>query len=268
MRAAILRILQIDKIYHTDCLIGLSQLENVDLIVADPPYVISRQSNFHTMQDRKNPRTGTMLADWDLEFDNEPWIRLAGEKLRLGGSLIAFNDWTKATTIIETCAKAGLVYKDTLIWRKTNPMPRNRERRYAPDVEMIQWYVKPGKWTFNRQHKSYESSVLSFPSESGGGFKRYHPTQKPVKLIEHVILIHSNAGNLVVDPFVGSGTTAIAARACGRHFIGFECDPKHFETCGLRLGKDVCAEMPKLQMQGGIQNQALLKNCQKSVSSL
>lgn len=216
-------------------MIGLPTLKNVDLIIADPPYVISRESNFHTMKDRKNQRTGTMLASWDMAFDNAPWISLAAACLRPGGSLIVFNAWTKATTVTDLCEKNGLVYKDTLVFRKTNPFPRNRDRRYIPDIEMIQWHVKPGKWTFNRQHAKYESSVLSFASESGGGFKRYHPTQKPVKLIEHLIAVHSNPGDLVVDPFIGGGTTAVACRNTGRKCVGFEQDVDIFKTCTGRL---------------------------------
>jgi len=226
-----------NQVYNMDCLDGLANVANVTLVIADPPYVISRQSNFHTMQDRTNPRTGTMLASWDLEFDNSAWISLAAKCLRVGGSLISFNAWSRATIIEKACVDSGLIYKDTLTWKKTNPMPRNRDRRYVPDVEMIQWYVKKGKWTFNRQHKSYESCVLSFASESGGGFKRYHPTQKPVKLIEHLLRIHSNEGDLVVDPFMGSGTTAVACRNLNRKFIGFEVDHGYYETCCLRIGQ-------------------------------
>lgn len=125
------------------------------------------------------------------------------ELLRKGGSLLVFNDFKKASEIIGIAAGLGFEYKDTLIWRKTNPMPRNRDRRYAPDVEMIIWFVKPGKWTFNRQCDTYESSVISVPSESGAKFKRYHPTQKPVKLIERLIRLHSDEGELVLDPFHG-----------------------------------------------------------------
>lgn len=224
-----------NTVYFSDCLDGLSKLENVDLIVADPPYVISRESNFHTMQDRKKPRTGTMLASWDSNFDNLPWIIQAGKCLKSGGSLVVFNAWSRATIVEDCCKTAGLEYKDTLVFQKSNPMPRNRDRRYAPDIEMIQWYVKPGKWTFNRQHSSYESCVLRFASESGGGFKRYHPTQKPVKLIEHLIKIHSNKGDLVVDPFMGSGTTAVACKKNERDFIGFEVNNEYYLKCCQRL---------------------------------
>ena len=75
-------MLELDKVYHSDCLDGLQKVENVDLVIADPPYVISHQSNFHTMKDREHPRTGTMLAEWDIEFDNAAWIQLAGACLR------------------------------------------------------------------------------------------------------------------------------------------------------------------------------------------
>lgn len=229
-------MLEVNRVYNMDCVDGLSRLEGVDLVVADPPYVISRESNFHTMQDRKRPRTGTMLAAWDLEFNNGPWIGRAAACLRPGGALVVFNAWTRATLVERACVGSGLEYKDTLVWQKTNPMPRNRDRRYAPDVEMIQWYVKPGKWTFNRQHPSFESSVLRFASESGGGFKRYHPTQKPVRLVEHLVRVHSREGDLVADPFMGSGTTAVAARNLGRRFVGFEVSREHYNVCCGRLG--------------------------------
>ena len=114
-------------------------------------------------------------------------------------------------------------------------MPRNRDRRYVPDVEMIIWFVKPGKWTYNRQNSKYESSVISIPSESGGGYKRFHPTQKPQKLIEYLIKIHSNKGDLILDPFMGSGTTAICSIKNSRNFIGFELEEEYFNSSIKRI---------------------------------
>lgn len=231
--------MNIDTIYNIDCTKGMNQMlkehYKVDLIIADPPYVISTKSQFHTMKDRKNPRNGTDFGEWDKEFNNQPWMNRAYKLLHKGGALLVFNDFKKATNIINIAQKAGFIYKDTLIWKKTNPMPRNRERRYVPDVEMIIWFVKPGKWTYNRQNDKYESSVITVPSESGGGFKRYHPTQKPLKLIQHLIQIHSNQGDLVLDPFMGSGTTAIASMKCGRNFIGFELDNEYYQCSCKRI---------------------------------
>ena len=118
-------------------------------------------------------------------------------------------------------------------------MPRNRDRRYVPDIEMIIWFIKPGKWTYNRQNSKYESSVISIPSESGGGYKRYHPTQKPLKLIEYLIKIHSNKNDLVLDPFMGSGTTAISSIKTGRNFIGFELEEKYYNDSLKRIKGDL-----------------------------
>ena len=227
--------MEINKIYNMDCIKGMNNMIkkhiNVDLIIADPPYVISKESQFHTMKDRKNPRKGTNFGAWDKEFDNRPWLKKSYELLNKGGSLLVFNDFKKATEIIDYAQKLGFVYKDTLIWKKTNPMPRNRERRYVPDVEMIIWFIKPGKWVFNRQDSKYESSVISFPSESGGGCKRYHPTQKPQKLINYLIKIHSNENNLILDPFMGSGTTAVCAKNNNRNYIGFELEEDYYKVC-------------------------------------
>lgn len=231
--------MQINNIYNEDCVSGMQKMKNeglyVDLIVADPPYVISRDSGFSTMKDRKNSRTGVNFGKWDENFDNKAWITESYEILNKGGSLIVFNDFKKASEIIDIATKVGYIYKDTLIWKKTNPMPRNIERRYVPDVEMIIWFVKKGKWTFNRQNSKYETSVLTFPSESGGGFKRYHPTQKPVKLINYLIKIHSNSRDLILDPFMGSGTSAVSSIYCKRNFIGFEIDKDYCNISNERI---------------------------------
>ena len=230
-----------NKILNVDCVKGISDLiansVSVDLIVADPPYVISRDSNFHTMKDRKNARTGTSFGSWDEEFDNKPWIEKSFEVLKDGGSLIVFNDFKKVSDIIEIASSAGFEFKDVIVWEKTNPMPRNRDRRYVPSLEVMIWFVKKkkAKWTFNRLDVAYRSPVMRFASESGGAFKRYHPTQKPVKLIEELIKVHSNEGDLVLDPFMGSGTTAISAINTGRKYVGFELEKEYFDVLSARI---------------------------------
>lgn len=232
-----------NQILNEDCVEGISNLisdgVSVDLVVADPPYVISRQSNFHTMKDRKNARTGTSFGEWDEEFDNTPWIEKSFDVLRDGGSLIVFNDFKKVSDIIAIANKAGFEFKDVIVWEKTNPMPRNRDRRYVPSLELMIWFVKKqkAKWVFNRQDSSYQSPVMRYPSESGGAFKRYHPTQKPVKLIEEIIRIHSNEGDLVLDPFMGSGTTAISALNTSRNYVGFELEKEYFDVLTNRIAE-------------------------------
>ncbi len=233
----------INQIYNKDCVSGMTDLIQsaitVDLVVADPPYVISRESNFHTMKDRKNARTGTAFGAWDEEFDNSNWIEKSFSVLKDGGSLIVFNDFKKVSDIIAIATKFGFEFKDVIVWEKTNPMPRNRDRRYVPSLELMIWFVKKqkAKWTFNRQDSSYQSPVMRYASESGGAFKRYHPTQKPIKLIEEIIRIHSNSGDLVLDPFMGSGTTAISALNAGRNYVGYELDKSYFDVLTNRIAE-------------------------------
>jgi site-specific DNA-methyltransferase (adenine-specific) len=231
-----------NKVHCVNCVQGMKELfqnaVNIDLIVADPPYVISRESQFHTMKDRKKARTGTNFGDWDKDFSNKEWITVSYNVLKKGGSLVVFNDFKKISDIIELATSLGYLYKDTLVWEKSNPMPRNRDRRYVPSLEAMIWFVKPGaKWTFNRQKQTYQAPVFRYASESGGGFKRIHPTQKPVKLIEELIRIHSNEGETVLDPFMGSGTTGVSSVNTKREFIGFEIDEKYCNLANDRIVK-------------------------------
>lgn len=228
-----------NSILNADCVKGIKRGISdcsVDMVVADPPYVISRPSQLGTMPDRKNHRTGTDFGNWDKEFDNLNWLKQAFRVLKKGSSLVVFNDVKKITTIINQATKAGFIYKDTLIWNKTNPMPRNIERRYVSDIEIAIWFVKPGaSWTFNKIDKPYMSCVKKCPVESGGGFKRIHPTQKPLKLIKSIIKTHTNKGDIVLDPFMGSGTSAIACLELNRYYLGFELDKGYFDSCKLRI---------------------------------
>lgn len=230
--------MKLNTIQNEDCSEGMKRIPDntIDLIIADPPYVVSRKSNFHTMKDRKTQRTGVDFGEWDHVFTNEKWLVECARVLKPGGSLIAFNDFKKATIIVELCEENALEYKDTIIWQKTNPMPRNRDRRYAPSIEMMQWFVKPkGKWVFNRKDEKYEVPVIKCASESGGAFKRYHPTQKPIALIQKIVELHSNEGEVVLDPFMGSGATAIACINSDRNYMGFELDEFYYETLTERI---------------------------------
>jgi len=225
------------ELIHGDCVEHMKLIADatIDIIIADPPYNISKESNFHTMKDRKNKRVGTNFGDWDYNFENN-WIGEIDRILKKGGWVVAFNDFKNATTIHDVMVKNGLEYKDTLIWEKSNPMPRNRDRRFISNIEMIQTFIKPcGKWTFNRQNPSYEGSVLKYPSESGGAFKRYHPTQKNLKMIEYLVNIFSNEGDTVLDFTMGSGTTGVACKNLNRNFIGIELDENYFNIAKKRI---------------------------------
>lgn len=149
---------------------------SIDLILTDIPFNISTENNFKTMKDRKG-RNGIDFGEWDKGFD-ENMLSVLPSKIKKGGSLVVFHAFEQYSTLLDLF-KNELILKDRFVWEKTNPMPRNRERRYISNIELCSWFVKDGaKWTFNRQNKNYDSCVLRYPSESGGGFKRYHPCQK------------------------------------------------------------------------------------------
>ena len=128
--------------------------------------------------------------------------------------------------------------KDILVWQKTNPMPRNITRRYVQDMEFAIWAVKKGaKWTFNKPDcEPYLRSVFQTSTVSGSE-KLGHPTQKSLKLMERILEIHTNPGELILDPFMGSGTTGEAAVRLNRKFLGIEKDNDFFKMAEQRLAK-------------------------------
>ena len=222
------------KLLCGDCIELVKNIpdNSIDLILTDIPFNISRENNFKTMKDRKG-RNGIDFGEWDKGFD-ESCIQKFVPKVKKGGSIVVFHAFEQFD-LVRTALK-DVELKDKLIWLKTNPMPRNRDRRYIGNIEMFSWYVKGGaKWTFNRQNQTYDGSVLTYPSESGGGFKRYHPCQKNVKMLEEIILRHSSPGDLVFDPYMGSGSTGVASFNTKRRFIGIEIDERYFEIAKNRI---------------------------------
>ena len=118
-------------------------------------------------------------------------------------------------------------------WIKTNPQPRNSNVNYLTNSrEIALLAVKGGKPTFNSK---YDNGIYQYPLYSGKD--RFHPTQKSLLLFEDLIHKHSNEGDLILDPFLGSGTTAVAAKSTNRNFIGCEIDKTFFEKSVERIEK-------------------------------
>jgi len=225
------------KLYHGDCLEVMDRLieqgVKVDHIITDPPYNIARKNNFDTMD-----RAGIDFGEWDKGFDQFAWIDRAYELIKNGGSLFIFNDWKNVGEIARYAETKGFIIKDMVRWRKNNPMPRNRDRRYITDFEVAVWLVKPnGKWVFNRQNDTYDRCEYIYPltpqSERFG-----HPTAKSVSLMEEIILRHSNGGDIILDPFFGIGTTGVACKKNNRNFIGIELDETYFKIAEERIDKE------------------------------
>lgn len=207
----------------------------VNHIITDPPYNISHENNFNTL---KCPRQGVDFGEWDKNFDLFSWIPKYEKILDKNGSIIIFCSYRYMSFIIKTMEESNLEVKDILVWRKSNPMPRNIERRYVQDMEFAIWGVKKGaKWIFNKdKNKPYMRSLFETSTVSGNE-RTNHPTQKSLQLMQDIITIHTNKDDVVIDPFMGSGTTGVACLNLNRKFIGIELDKTYFNLSVERLNK-------------------------------
>ncbi len=221
------------RLEQGDCLEVMDRLieegVKVDAIITDPPYNISRDNNFNTMG-----RTGVDFGEWDKNFNQLEWILKADKLVKKGGSLFIFNDWKNIGEIAKYAESIGYQIKDMVRWEKSNPMPRNRDRRYITDFEVAVWLVKPGKWVFNRLNDTYDRCKYSYPLTAKGE-KVGHTTQKPLALMAEIIKRHSNENDIVLDCFMGSGTTGVACKNLGRNFIGIELDENYFNIAKERI---------------------------------
>jgi DNA modification methylase len=211
-----------------DCLELMKSIsdKSIDLVLTDPPYNIARNNNFATMG-----RAGIDFGEWDKGFDLFSYIDQVSRILKKDGSFVVFNAWRNLGAIADYAETQGFETKDMIRLEKSNPMPRNRDRRYITDYECAIWFVKKGaKWVFNRQDSKYQRPKFVACIESG-----LHPTQKNLSLMENLVKIHSNQGDTIIDPFMGSGTTGLACKNLGRKFIGIEQNLNYFEIAKKRI---------------------------------
>ena len=151
--------------------------------------------------------------------------------LKKGGTMICFYDLWKVTTLKEYFEKAGFKQIRFIEWLKTNPVPLNSKTNYLTNSREIAISgVKGGKPTFNSE---YDNGLYQYPICHDKG--RFHPTQKPLALIEELILKHSNKGDVVLDCFSGSGTTAVGAFNQERDFVGCELSKEYYDKSIDRL---------------------------------
>lgn len=213
----------------------LSQLQenSADLILTDPPYTISRQTGFKNLGKKgvKRFAVGMDFGEWDRSLiDLDALCQRSYRVLRQGGTIIIFYDLWKITVLAEALTHANFKQLRFIEWLKVNPVPLNSHSNYLSNSrEIAILAVKGGKSTF---HSAYDNGVYRFPIHRE---KRYHPTQKPLKLMKALIEKHSHPNDLIVDPFLGGGTTALAALQTGRKFSGCDINAEYVKAAEQRL---------------------------------
>ena len=231
-----------DQIRQNRCTIRVSDYlkflnglagNSVDLILTDPPYTISRKTGFKNLGKNSVERFAVDMdfGKWDhKQIDLEAISRASIRVLKQGATAIIFYDVWKLSHLADAMVDAGFKQKRLVEWIKKNPVPLNSKRNYLSNGrEIAVLGVKGGKPTF---HGEYDNGVYYHPIPNSG--KRHHPTQKPIKLMDELICKHSNKDDLVVDPFLGSGTTAVSALTHHRKFAGCDIDKEYVEIAQKR----------------------------------
>ena len=246
-----------DRVCVGDCVDLLRGLPEgcADLIFADPPYNLQLGGNLYRPN---NSRVDGVEDDWD-RFDDQQaydaftrdWLAAARHALSDDGSLWVIGSYHNIYRVGAILQDLGFWILNDIIWRKTNPMPNFRGRRFTNAHETLLWAVKDkgARYTFNYQSMKALNDDLQMRSDwfipiCGGAERlrddegqKLHSTQKPEALLHRVILASSKPGDLVVDPFFGSGTTGAVAKRLRRRWLGFERDPRYAAIAQERIAK-------------------------------
>ena len=231
------------------------QDKSIDLIFADPPYNLQLTD---TLYRPDQTEVEAVNNDWD-KFDTYTtydkfslkWLAECKRILKDNGALWVIGSYHNIFRIGSSIQNLGFWILNDIIWHKTNPMPNFRGTRFTNAHETLLWCStsRKAKYTFNYQNLKELNEGKQMRSDwyiplcSGKerlretNNQRSHPTQKPEALLYRIIVSSTNEGDTILDPFLGSGTTAVVAKKLKRNFIGFEQDKKYIKLAKKRLIK-------------------------------
>jgi site-specific DNA-methyltransferase (adenine-specific) len=247
--------LPIDQIIHGNCVEVMQSLPDgsVDLIFADPPYNLQLQNELV----RPNQTVVDAVDDsWD-QFDTFSdydrftfsWLSEARRILKDTGAIWVIGSYHNIFRVGKIMMDLGYWILNDVVWHKTNPMPNFRGTRFTNATETLIWAKKSEdqkKYTFNYHsmknlnEEKQMQNVWYIPLCTGAerikvNGKKAHSTQKPEALLYRIILSSSNSGEIVLDPFFGSGTTGAVTKKLKRHFIGIEQETNYVEIAQRRI---------------------------------
>lgn len=247
-------MLPLNQILHGNCIEILNSLpeNSVDLVFADPPYNLQLQKDLYRPNHTK---VDAVDNNWDkfssfAEYDNftRAWLSASRRVLKETGTIWVIGSYHNIYRVGAIMQDLGFWILNDIIWVKTNPMPNFRGVRFTNAHETLLWAQKKkgAKYTFNHQSMKALNEDLQMRSDwiiplstgkeriKSNGSKA-HPTQKPEALMYRVLLSSTNKGDVVLDPFFGSGTTGAVAKRLGRDFIGIERDVKYIRIAQKRI---------------------------------
>ena len=249
------RDLPFDEILQGDCIGEMARLpdKSVDMIFADPPY------NLQLGGDLFRPEGGRVDAvdnDWDKfdslsAYDNftRDWLAQARRILKDNGTIWVIGSYHNIYRVGSLLQDAEFWILNDIVWRKSNPMPNFRGTRFTNAHETLIWCAKDenARYTFNYRAMKALNDDLQMRSDwflpicagqervKGADGSKAHPTQKPEALLYRILLACTKPGDVVLDPFFGTGTTGAVARRLGRRWIGIEREPEYVKVALERI---------------------------------
>ena len=242
--------IELNQLYNENCIAFMKKIPDtsIDLIFADPPYNLSK-SNFKiefSKMASKGADMNTNKGQWDSftsqeEYENfsEEWIKECFRILKNNGSIWIAGTYHNIYLMGNILNKSGFTLLNEILWHKTDATPNLSCSRFVADHENFIWARKGKKHTFNYEKMKNLNGGKQmrsiWPKGKTSGGKKVHPTQKPEWLLERILFSTSNEGEVVFDPFMGSGTTAVVAKKLNRIFLGCELDPDYLKVATERL---------------------------------
>ncbi|MFH1158242.1 MAG: site-specific DNA-methyltransferase [Pseudomonadota bacterium] len=256
-------ILPRNEILSGSCVEVMKKLpaRSIDLIFADPPYNLQLQGDLHRPD---NSKVNGVDDEWDKfssfsEYDkfSKEWLLEARRLLKDDGAIWVIGSYHNIFRIGTLLQDLGFWILNDIVWRKTNPMPNFRGRRFTNAHETMIWASKSenSKYRFNYDAMKALNEDLQMRSDwtiplctggerlKKGDGQKAHPTQKPEALLHRVILSSTEVGDVILDPFFGTGTTGAVAKKLGRDFIGIEKEREYIafakeRIAGIKSGDD------------------------------
>lgn len=233
------------SLYRGDCLTILPTLQGISALATDPPYSSGGMVRGDRMQSTRDKyqQSDVIIEHPDFTGDNRDqrgfvawaalWLTYAMDAMEPGGMACLFSDWRQLPAMSDALQAGGFVWRGIVPWNKVQarPMPN----RFKAQCEYLIWGTK-GPRDFSTDSATYHPGI--FEENTPSMKDRVHTTQKPVAVMEKIVAV-APAGGVVLDPFMGSGTTGVACIRTGRKFIGIEKDPVYFEIAKKRIAAEL-----------------------------